>query len=115
MPEALRDFVYVDDVVDALIRAARFRETEFRVFNIGSGQAIRVIDMVHLTEELYGKVASIEVIGPNPEESSAIIADIRRARKELGWTPQYDLAGGLVAMKTALEVSVGYRTLNHVR
>jgi nucleoside-diphosphate-sugar epimerase len=38
MPDALRDFIYVDDVVDGLVKAAGLRATGFQVFNIGSGQ-----------------------------------------------------------------------------
>ena len=102
-PEATRDFVYVDDVVDALVRAARCKNTEFRTFNIGSGQATRVIDMVRLAEEVYGEAVGIEVIGPHTGEPFVVVADIGRARQELGWSPQYDLKAGLAAMKASLE------------
>ena len=37
MPEATRDFVYIDDVVEALLKAGQIRDTYFDVFNIGSG------------------------------------------------------------------------------
>lgn len=103
MPEALRDFIYVDDVVDALVRASSFSAACFRVFNIGSGQATRVIDLVHLAEEIYGEAVGIDVVGPHTGERSAVVADITRASQELGWRPQHDVRAGLVAMMAALE------------
>ena len=105
MPEALRDFVYVDDVVKAFMAAARLPESGHRVFNIGSGSGTRVIDLVHLAEGHYGRAVGIEVAGPHVGEPSAVVADVRKAREELGWGPTFCLTDGLGVMKSSLEAA----------
>lgn len=98
MPQALRDFVYVDDVVEALVKAWEYPGQGFSIFNIGTGQATRVIDLVHLAEKVTGKSAAIEVNESGTDEPVAVIADISKARREIGWSPRYDLNQGLLAM-----------------
>lgn len=105
MPEAIRDFVYVDDVVDGLVKASAYEHGGYAAFNIGSGEATRVIDLVHLAEEVWGKTASIEVSEPHTGELPSMAADVTRARQELGWTPRHDLRAGLLAMKHSLETA----------
>ena len=104
MPNAIRDFVYVDDAVDAFIRASRVGHEGFMAFNIGTGEKTRVIELVRLAEEVYGRAVAVDVVGANEGEPSAVIADISRAHAELGWTPRYDLRTGLEAMKAATQV-----------
>lgn len=101
MPDGLRDFVYVTDVVDALFRAARLRHSGVTVLNIGSGQAVRVLDMVRAAERVFGPAVAVEKGAAHPEEIAAVVADTSRARAELGWTPRYDLESGLIAMRNA--------------
>ncbi len=101
MPAAERDLIYVDDVVDALIRAARFDQPGFHVFNIGSGKATQVIDLLHTAEEVFGNAIGIDAAAPHPGEAPVVVADTTRAAMELGWTPHYDLRTGLAAMKAA--------------
>lgn len=103
MPDAFRDFVYVGDVVEALFRAALLEGVNFRVFNIGSGQAVRVGDMVGVAERIFGSAQQIELVHSHPGELTAAIADITRAGEELGWIPQVDLESGLRAIKASLE------------
>lgn len=52
MPSALRDFVYVDDVAEALCAAAELVHDGFRIFNIGAGHATTVLDMVRAAERV---------------------------------------------------------------
>jgi nucleoside-diphosphate-sugar epimerase len=99
MPQARRDFVYVADVVEALVQAAHLAGTGSEVFNIGSGQATRVLDFVRLAEQIWGRAAvGLETVGANAGEVPAAIADIERARDRLGWMPRYDVQAGLAAM-----------------
>jgi nucleoside-diphosphate-sugar epimerase len=99
MPQAQRDFVYVDDVVSALRLAAEPAVANEAIFNIGSGQASRIIDLLHLAETVTGRPAvEIKTGGANEGEVAAAIADIRLAAQGLGWQPHYTLAAGLAAM-----------------
>lgn len=102
MPEAVRDFVYVDDVADAFCRAALHAHSGFRVFNVGSGSALRVLDMVRVAERVIGPAVHIETTRHHGGELTAAVADTARVRQELGWSPHHDLAAGLQAMKAAM-------------
>ena len=92
-----RDFVYVDDVVDAYLRAGLPPVAAGEVFNIGSGQARTVLSLVELIRNLAGSTVPLRV-GALPYRENELwhlCADIRKARERLGWTPRVALDEGL--------------------
>ncbi|MEW5984326.1 MAG: NAD-dependent epimerase/dehydratase family protein [Acidobacteriota bacterium] len=97
-PEAVRDFVFVDDVAHAFVAAAIHPCGTFRVFNIGTGKGTRMADLVAMIAALLG--ISAEWVTP-PDHLSAgapySVADTLRARVELGWEPATALEAGLAA------------------
>ena len=99
MPDGIRDFVYVTDVVDAFFKAARLRDPGVTVFNVGSGRAVRVREMVKVAERVFGKAVAVEEAPVHPGEIDAVVADTRRARDELGWKAIHNLEAGLTAMR----------------
>jgi len=109
MPEAQRDFVYIDDVVDALVKASTVQKSGARMYNIGTGNSTQVIDMVRKAESLFKPSVGIDIAIPNPGEPMNIVANVNRATHELGWLPIYNLKEGLEAIKAATIVSQGAR------
>ncbi|MFQ5803911.1 MAG: NAD-dependent epimerase/dehydratase family protein [Candidatus Methylomirabilales bacterium] len=99
MPEAIRDFVYVSDVVDALFKGARLKEPGISVFNIGSGRGVRVREMVKVAERVFGEAVAVEEAVVHTDEVPTVVADADRARDKLGWTAVHDLEAGLIAMR----------------
>lgn len=94
----LRDFNYVDDVVDALLVAATHERAAGQVFNLGSSEIINLKDLAAMLVRLHGG-GSHEVV-PFPPERKAIdigdyYSDFSRARRELGWSPSIGLEQGL--------------------
>jgi UDP-glucose 4-epimerase len=94
----LRDFNYVDDVVDALLIAATHAGAAGQVFNLGSTEVINLKDLAALLVRLHGK-GSYAVV-PFPPERKAIdigdyYSDFSKAGKELGWSPRVGLEEGL--------------------
>jgi len=90
-----RDFVYVDDVVEALVAAATAPDVDRRIINVGSGQQTSINELVTLVAQAVGR--EIEVLH-SPAESggvSRVCADITAARKLLGYEPRVSLASGL--------------------
>ena len=90
-----RDFVYVDDVVAALVSAATARSVNRQVINIGSGVETSVDGLVDAIERVNGRSANRI---HNREKSGGVprlVADISRAQALLGFRPQTDLASGL--------------------
>ncbi|MBU0704437.1 MAG: NAD-dependent epimerase/dehydratase family protein, partial [Chloroflexi bacterium] len=90
-----RDFVYVDDVVEALVAAATAPDVDRRIINLGSGCETSINELVALTAEVMER--KVEVLH-SPAESggvSHLCADISVARKLLDYEPRVDLAQGL--------------------
>lgn len=93
-----RDFVFVDDVVEAMLSAASTDAAWGEVFNVASGRSVSVLEAAELVVEVVGK-GSVVLEG-FPKEREAIEvgdfrADISKARRILGWTPRIDLREGL--------------------
>ena len=106
MPDAVRDFVYIDDVVEAFVNAARLAESKGSVFNIGSGRPTRIRDVIQLAETVIGPSCGMDTTGPDAGEPSVVVADITKAQSQLRWMPAYDLFSGLCAMRSHLEAMV---------
>jgi UDP-glucose 4-epimerase len=92
-----RDFTYVENVVAANLKAAAApREAAGRVFNVGNGVAISLLDLLNELSRILGK--KIEPIFA-PERVGDVrdsLADISLARSVLGYEPIVDLPTGLV-------------------
>jgi UDP-glucose 4-epimerase len=88
-----RDYVYVDDVVDANLRAADSQTTG--PINIGLGVEKSVLDIVEVLERHSDNGFRPEHAPERPGEVQRIALDPSRARKELGWEAKVDLDEGL--------------------
>ena len=90
-----RDFVYIEDVVDALVAAGLRHDLGGRIINIASGQEYSIRDVVGLVEEATGKhISPIYNSGQDGGVSHAV-ADIALARELLGYAPKVQLTEGL--------------------
>jgi UDP-glucose 4-epimerase len=90
----VRDFVYVDDVVDAL-GAAIVDRSDQRIFNIGSGKGHSLRDIIETVERQLAMTLDIEWQAQRPFDLPASIVNIDRARNVLGWHPKTTLESGL--------------------
>ena len=93
-----RDFVYIDDVVDALISASEAREIDGKVINVGSGEETSLDDLVAELAALTGKrpevIRNHQQVGGLPR----LVADLDQARALLGYQPRVSLREGLSRM-----------------
>jgi UDP-glucose 4-epimerase len=90
-----RDFVYVDDVVDALVAAATATDVNRAVINIGSGQEVTINDVAAKVAQATGKQASVLHNRGQTAGVSRLVADVRLAQDLLGWRPRTGLDEGL--------------------
>ena len=89
----VRDFVYVDDVVDLMIRASKSK-IYGEAFNAGSGKNISINDLYNkVCKAMDVKVKAVH-IAPVFEPRQTL-ADIRKAKKLLGWIPKVSLEEGI--------------------
>lgn len=97
-PDAAHDFVYVDDVVDAFIRAATAKVVEpGAIFNVGSGIQTTLAEVVSVVRRLLDIEAKPEW-GTMPAKSwdtGVWVADNRRIVRQLGWSPRETFEEGL--------------------
>ena len=97
--DALRDFTYVDDTVDAFIKAGQTDGIDGETFNLGSGSEISIRDLAAHIFDLIGTTPEVEVdderIRPALSEVQRLLADNCKARQVLAWSPQVDLREGL--------------------
>lgn len=94
----LRDFNYVDDVVEAFLMAALHPESDGRVFNLGGSEVVSLIDVAEKMVHLKG--GAKYKITPFPQDRKAIdIGDYYGSanliKSSLGWTPKISLNEGL--------------------
>jgi UDP-glucose 4-epimerase len=90
-----RDFVYVANVVQALLRAADAPAASGKAYNIGNGQSTTVLQLVDELNALLG--SSIRPIFAPPRAGDVRLsqADISRARADLGYQPTVSFRDGL--------------------
>jgi UDP-glucose 4-epimerase len=93
-----RDFDYVDDTVDAFLRAGAMEQADGEVFNLGGDAPVSLKDLTELMIELAGR-GSYRLI-PFPEERKKIdigdfYADTSKIKAALGWQPVTKLRDGL--------------------
>jgi UDP-glucose 4-epimerase len=91
--EQTRDYVFVDDVVDANLRAAEADVTG--PINIGLGVEKSVLDIVEVLSALAQNGLNVEHAPERPGEVQRSAIDRSRAREELGWEPKVELEEGL--------------------
>jgi len=93
--EQTRDFVHVSDVVEAVMLSLR-NEGARGVFNIGSGEGVTINRLAHLILELMSREDLRPIYAPpRLGDIRHSIADITRARKELGFEPKLGLEVGI--------------------
>ena len=92
--EQTRDFVYVDDVVDAFVRAAEPGVADDVLCNIGTGVETSVNVLYGAMAHAAGVTAPAEHAPPRAGELARSALAVDRARRELGWAPQVELADG---------------------
>jgi UDP-glucose 4-epimerase len=84
---AIRDFVHVEDVARAHVAALE----RPGVFNLGSGRGASVVEVVEVARRVTGRPIPVRFEPPRPGDPRGLVADISRARRELGWEPRYGL------------------------
>ena len=100
-PATARDFVWIDDTVDAIVAAvAGAARRPGAIWNVGSGRQTSLADLVSIAREVFG-VETTPLWGTMADRSwdtDCWISDARRAHDELGWTARTALEDGLRAM-----------------
>ncbi|MDP3008669.1 MAG: NAD-dependent epimerase/dehydratase family protein [Methylococcales bacterium] len=95
----VRDYIYVQDVVQAMIAASEYGG-RLNVFNVGSGVGVSLLELLGMIEQVTAKKADIIFHPSRSFDVPRNVLNITAAQKELEWTPQIPMIEGL--KKTAL-------------
>ena len=90
----VRDYIYVADAVEALVKASRFKG-EPRVFNLGSGRGTSLKELVAEIEKLVGKPVKVNYSAARALDVPVNVLDASAAAQHLGWRASTPLAEGL--------------------
>ena len=92
----VRDYIYIANVVDALVKAAFYSGKE-RLFNIGSGQGKSLNDILAVIEVLLNRRVNRTYLASRSFDVPANVLDIAHAQKHLAWSPQISFETGLTS------------------
>lgn len=90
----MRDFTYIDDIIDGTV-AAIDKCSGFNIYNLGESRPIRVNDLIDEIENALGKKAVKEHLPLQPGDVDRTFADVTRAARDLGYNPKTDIRTGL--------------------
>lgn len=95
-PSFVRDFVFIDDVIDACMYFLNGKRYYGEIFNIGSGKQTKLGDFVNVFEKTIRKKLKIKWSSrkSNQFEPKNWLADISKAKISLNWTPKHSILRG---------------------
>jgi len=110
--ETKRDYTYVGDIAHGVFKAVQFLETQnqgnrevqnqgvFEIINLGQGRPIDLKSFIQVVETEVGKKARLKQVPPKPGDVPLTFADIRKAKKLLGYEPSVEVQEGMKAFVT---------------
>ena len=109
--EMVRDFTYIDDIVEGVVRAIDrplplntdhenkndevASAAPYQIYNIGNGHPVPLMRYIQALEKALGKKAQLELLPMQPGDVRATEADVSRLVSDLGYRPQIDVESGV--------------------
>ncbi|MDK0919111.1 SDR family NAD(P)-dependent oxidoreductase [Clostridium perfringens] len=93
-----RDYTYVEDIVDGIVRSINYINTDekiFEIFNIGGDKTVSLIEMVETIEEVLGKKAKLNRLPMQPGDVNRTCADIKYSSETIGYNPKINFKEGI--------------------
>lgn len=93
-----RDYTYVEDTVDGILRALEYTDSPYEIFNLGNDMPISLAQMIETIENVVGKPAVIDRQGNQLGDVPHTLADLTKTREKLGYDPQTGFEEGIRKM-----------------
>jgi len=89
----IRDYIHVNDLASAHLLAVEhiMQSKKSLILNLGTGEGNSVKEIIDVSEKITGKKIQTEVVSRRIGDPAILIADNKKAKKELGWVPKYNL------------------------
>lgn len=92
----IRDYTYVDDIVDGIISAINYNDTPYEIINLGGGAPVSLNQMIETIEKVLNKKATIEHLPMQLGDVNKTAADITKAKKLLKYNPKTSFKEGII-------------------
>lgn len=92
----IRDYTYVDDIVDGIIGAINYNDTPYEIINLGGGAPVSLNEMISTIEKVLNKKATIEHLPMQLGDVNKTAADITKAKKLLNYNPKTSFKEGII-------------------
>ena len=103
---AMRDFIHVVDLAKGHVAAIDHQKNGVQTYNLGTGKATSVMEMVKAFEKAAGKPLPYKIAGRRPGDLAVVFAGAEKAEKELGWKAE-------LTIEDAMRDTINY--LNHLK
>ncbi len=90
-----RDYTYIEDIVEGILSAAAYHDSEFEIFNIGGSATTTLTELITMVEDACGQKADIELTDNQPGDVPRTFADITKAHQLLNYAPQTPIGVGI--------------------
>jgi UDP-glucuronate 4-epimerase len=100
----VRDFTYVDDIVEAIVRIlaagtglhdAAEPGPPYQVFNVGNGRQVELLHYIRILETCLGRKAQLQMLPMQPGDIAVTMADVTRLERAIGFRPQTTVEHGV--------------------
>jgi UDP-glucose 4-epimerase len=87
----IRDYIHVNDLCNAHLLALNFIQEKdgAHVFNLGNGNGFSVLEVIEAAQTVTGLSIPYDITDSRPGDPAILVADSRRGREELSWSPEY--------------------------
>ncbi|OLA94344.1 MAG: epimerase [Candidatus Melainabacteria bacterium LEY3_CP_29_8] len=92
----IRDYTYIDDIVDGIIGAINYNDTIYEIINLGGGAPVSLNQMIETIEKVLNKKAIIERLPMQMGDVNKTAADITKAKKLLNYNPKTSFERGII-------------------
>ena len=93
-----RDYTYIDDIVDGIIRSCNYVENNndvYEILNLGNSSPVSLKEMINTIAEVLNKTPNIQELPMQPGDVERTFADISKAKKLIGYNPKTSFKNGI--------------------
>lgn len=92
----VRDYTYIDDIVDGIIGAINYNESQYEIINLGGGSPVSLNEMIKTIEVVLNKKAKIQYLPMQAGDVDRTASDIQKANRLLNYCPKTSFKEGVI-------------------
>jgi len=93
-----RDFVHIDDVVNAFSACVRLRDSEYRVINICTGVKTTINEVLSIIQKYWPERLVVDFLNGTPGDQFGVVGNNTVAKEKLNWEPEVTVENGISSM-----------------